>query len=878
MKSSNSIRREFIQFFENKNHTFVKSSPVIPHEDPTLLFTNAGMNQFKDVFLGQGKRRYKRAVNSQKCIRVSGKHNDLEEVGHDTYHHTFFEMLGNWSFGDYYKKEAIKWAWQLFTDIWKLPSKKLWSTVYIDDEEAESHWKNYTNIDPSHVLRFDEKDNFWEMGATGPCGPSSEIHIDLGPEYCDKKHIKNHKCEVNGGCRRFIELWNLVFIQYNRDETGNLRNLPERHVDTGMGFERIVAVLQDKASNYDTDIFKPLIEEVERFTNLKYDRAQQEEKIAFRVLADHIRMLTFAIGDGAIPSNEGRGYVLRRILRRAARYARKLGMHHPFIYKLTPVVVEIMGESYPEVKERIKHIMEVIKSEEISFNKTLDRGIEIFEGISEKVKSRGERLIPGKEAFRLYDTYGFPLDLTKNMAEEQNLVIDEEEFDREMENQRERARKAGKFSTEFDHVDNWNVLKHCMNSSNFVGYDKLETESSICKFAKKNGQYQFILTETPFYAESGGQIADKGKIILEENELEVIDVQKDGEDIIHICTGPEDLNIVHSKVLVKVNEKLRHTTMYNHTSTHLLHEALRRTVGDHVQQAGSLVTPDRFRFDFTHFKTLDKKVLEEIEGIVNEQIRQDKEVHIYYTSFEEAKKGGAIALFGEKYSEQVRVVEIENFSKELCGGTHVKHTGQIGSFVILQETGIASGVRRIEAITGPKALEYTQKARHILSELTQILNCTIEELPEKINSMTEQIKVFEKRFREIQSEDIVGKIDSIINNAEKINDTYLAVRDFKGVDIDLLKNLADIFRKKVKSGVILLINQSGQKFNFVCSVTDELIEQGFHAGDLVNEIAKMAGGGGGGRPHIATAGAKNIDKVEDGISLLRDKLRTIKKK
>ncbi|MEJ2051159.1 MAG: alanine--tRNA ligase, partial [Calditrichota bacterium] len=483
MKNSNIIRKEFIDFFKGKDHTVVASSSVIPEQDPTLLFTNAGMNQFKDVFLGIGTRPYKRAVDSQKCIRVSGKHNDLEEVGHDTYHHTFFEMLGNWSFGDYYKAEAIEWAWELFTTVWKLSKDKLWATVYFKDDEAEKIWKTKTNIEPAHILRFGESENFWEMGETGPCGPSSEIHIDLGEEYCDKKQLKNHICKVNGGCGRFIELWNLVFIQFNRDESGILHPLPQKHVDTGMGYERIVAVLQNVPSNYDTDLFIPIIKAVEEITGFFYQESDEQKRIAFRVLADHIRMLTFSITDGAIPSNEGRGYVLRRILRRAARYARTLDMQEPFIFKLVPVVVSIMSGAFPEIQEKKNHVMEVIKSEEENFNRTLDRGIEIFENLTSKIFSEGNTLIPGEDAFRLYDTYGFPLDLTRIMASEKNLTVDEEGFDREMEKQRERARNAGKFAAQFDQEDQWNVLVHCASNSNFVGYDNLQIDTEICKFA-----------------------------------------------------------------------------------------------------------------------------------------------------------------------------------------------------------------------------------------------------------------------------------------------------------------------------------------------------------------------------------------------------------
>ncbi len=876
MKTSNEIRAEFIRFFQDRGHIFVPSSSVVPADDPTLLFTNAGMNQFKDVFLGLGKRPYKRAVNSQKCIRVSGKHNDLEEVGYDTYHHTFFEMLGNWSFGDYYKKEAIAWAWELFTEVWNLPKDRLWATVFKDDDEAGELWAKITHLPKERILRFGAKHNFWEMGEIGPCGPCSEIHFDLGPEYCDKKDIEGHVCKVNGDCGRYIELWNLVFIQYNRDDKGQLHMLPEKHIDTGMGFERIVAVLQGVYSNYDTDLFRPIIQKIGEFANIDYDEATEEQKVALRVIADHIRMLTFSITDGALPSNEGRGYVLRRILRRAARYGRKIDLNKPFIYKLVPTVINIMGDAFPELKDREKHVSEIIKSEEENFNRTLDRGIELFEDLVKKLKAKNETVIPGKEAFRLYDTYGFPLDLTRIMAREHNLTIDEKSFDREMEIQRERARSSGKFVLQFDHIDDWNILLHCPKNSKFVGYEQLEIETRICKFAKKDGKYHIVLTETPFYAESGGQVADRGSIRLENTELKVVDVHKESGEIIHICEGPDKLNIVYPEVYAKVNPEYRLPTMYNHTATHLLHAALRQVLGDHVQQAGSLVAPDRLRFDYTHFKRPTLKEIEEIERIVNEQIRKDIPVEISYMQFAEAKEIGAMALFGEKYEDIVRVVKINNFSIELCGGTHVHRTGEIGAFIIVEETSIASGVRRIEALTGPRAVEFTQEARDILHELSSILNVSGKEITYRVKTLNEQIKELEKRLQKIQTEQIVSRMDQLIQQAEQIGEIKLLVHSFKDQDIDLLKKAADYFRQKTRQGVALFINEMGEKLNFVCAVTDDLIQKkNLKAGNLIKEVAKITGGGGGGRPHLATAGGRDKSKLNQAIEYLKKQLESV---
>ncbi|MBN2365455.1 MAG: alanine--tRNA ligase [Calditrichaeota bacterium] len=868
MKNSKTIRHEFLDFFKNKSHKVVPSSPVIPKDDPTLLFTNAGMNQFKDVFLGIGNRPYKRAVNSQKCIRVSGKHNDLEEVGSDTYHHTFFEMLGNWSFGDYYKREAIQWAWELLTEVWNLNPRKLWATVFKDDDEAEEFWKSETNIEHSQILRFDEADNFWEMGETGPCGPSSEIHIDLGEEYCDKKYLKNHNCHVNGDCGRYIELWNLVFIQYNRDENGKLHSLPQKHVDTGMGFERIVAILQGVNSNYNTDLFLPIINKVEEISSFRYNETDESRRIAFRVLADHIRMLTFSITDGAIPSNEGRGYVLRRILRRASRFARKLDLHEPIIYELVPIVVEIMAEAFPEILQKKKHVMDVIRSEEENFNKTLDRGIEIFDNLANNILKNGQRIIPGEEAFRLYDTYGFPLDLTRVMAEEKNMTVDEEGFDSEMEKQRERARQAGKFSVHLDQVDQWNVLHHCASNSVFVGYENLSLESEICKFAFKGGKFHFVLAETPFYPEGGGQVADKGRITVENVDLKVVDVKREGSEIIHICEGPEDLNIIHARAKAEVDSGHRFPTMYNHTTTHLLHEALRRVLGKHVQQAGSLVSPERLRFDFTHYKKIEREELEEIERIVNEQIRKDISLDIFYTDIKKAREMGVIALFDEKYEEQVRVITIGDFSRELCGGTHVNHTGQIGSFIIVEESGIASGVRRIEALTGPAAIEFMQKTRNILSNVSQILNTSYENITDKLKILSEQIRDQEKRLQKIQTEEILSRVDEIIAKSKKIGKISLGFHIFHDIDMDLLKQVADRFRQKTHLGVLLLVNQTDDKLNFVYTITDDLVKEGYHAGKMLRDIAKITGGGGGGRAHLATAGGKNPDKLDAAIQHL----------
>jgi alanyl-tRNA synthetase len=875
MKTSRQIRQEFIDFFKKHDHTFVPSSPVVPHDDPTLLFTNAGMNQFKDVFLETGTRNYKRAANSQKCIRVSGKHNDLEEVGHDTYHHTYFEMLGNWSFGDYFKKEAIQWAWELLTEVWGFPKERLYATVFGGDqhdgleadEEAERLWKEVTDINPDHVMRFGKKDNFWEMGDSGPCGPCSEIHIDLTPDLSGGEL-------VNAGVPQVIEIWNLVFIQFNRKPGGNLEQLPAKHVDTGMGFERVVRVMQGVDSNYDTDVFQPILAHIGEVVGFTYEEASGEQKIAFRVLADHIRMLTFSITDGGLPSNEGRGYVIRRILRRAARYARKLNMRDPFIHQLVPTVVKNNGDAFPEIVEKQNYVMEVIKAEEESFNKTLDRGLEIFTDIVNDLKVRGETEIPGTDAFKLYDTYGFPFDLTRIMAEEQNMAVDQAGFDVEMEKQRERARKAGKFVMTDVSSDDWEIITPAKESK-FVGYENTAIVTRIHKIARRNGNYHVVLAETPFYAEAGGQIGDRGKIIGDGFELEVVDTQKVGDSNVCICASDKPLEIKDPEVHAVIDMALRTPTTYNHTATHLLQAALRRVLGDHVRQAGSLVAPDHMRFDFTHFKKVEREQLEEIEWIVNEKIQNDMAVEYYFTDFDTAKKKGAMAFFGEKYGDTVRVVSIAPFSLELCGGCHVKHTGQIGPFVITQESSIASGVRRIEALTGPKAVEYIQNSRNVVRDLDQLLNSPAEGLTQRVKDIIDQFRGLEKELQQLKAQQVLRGADEFLQKAEKVGDISLVIREFEDVDLDLLKQLGDTLRHKSPRLVGFLVNHAsnGQVINFVCAVTDDLIrEKKLNAGELVKKAAQIAGGGGGGRPHLATAGAKNVDNLAEVFDFVHQQI------
>ncbi|MCA9743866.1 MAG: alanine--tRNA ligase [Deferribacteres bacterium] len=861
--TASEIRQSFLDFFKEKQHAIVPSAPVVPQDDPTLLFTNAGMNQFKNIFLDLEEPASKRAADTQKCIRVSGKHNDLEDVGFDTYHHTFFEMLGNWSFGDYFKKEAIAWAWELLTEKWGIPKERLYATVFAGDDadglepdtEAENLWKEVTDIKPENVLRFGKKDNFWEMGDTGPCGPCSEIHIDLTPDMSGGKL-------VNADDPRVIEVWNLVFIQYNRLKSGRLEPLPAKHVDTGMGFERIVAVLQGKDSNYDTDVFTPLISEISKLSGVNYPGP--DNGMAHRVIADHIRTLTFAIGDGSLPSNDGRGYVLRRILRRAARFGRTLGLHEPFIYKLVPRLTEMMGEVFPELREKQEYISLVIKSEEESFNQTLDRGLEIFEKIVTTVREKNKTAIPGDEAFRLYDTYGFPLDLTELMAREQSLTVDNAGFEEAMDEQRKRAREAGKWELAIDYQpEKWDELSKG-TASRFIGYTDLEADTEIRRLMREDGRVFFTLADTPFYAQSGGQVGDRGIIEGDGFRIRVLDTQKVGSHIVHV--GEVDGELGEAKVIARVDAARRRDTERNHTATHLLHQALRDTLGTHVSQAGSLVSPERLRFDVTHFQKMEFAQLEDIEGQVNEHIRQDLEIETFTTSFVEARKLGAMAIFEEKYGETVRVVKIGDYSLELCGGTHLTHTGQAGYFNILAESSAAAGIRRLEALTGSGAEAYLRSARRIEDELQQLLHCQRDDLTTKVQELLEQRRQLEHEMQSLRGKLAGQEISGLVAQASALNGFRYVASKVHAQNVDELRTMSDTLRNQLRSGVGVLAAEINQKVTFVCIVTDDLIQdKKLRAGDIVKQVAAIAGGSGGGKPHMALAGGKDTDKIDAAL-------------
>ena len=884
MKNSKEIRQEFISFFEDRGHRFVRSAPVVPNDDPTLLFSNSGMAQFKDVFLGTGVREYNRAANSQKCIRASGKHNDLEDVGHDNYHHTFFEMLGNWSFGDYFKKEAIEWAWELMTDVWGLPKDKLWATVYEGgegveaDEDAENLWRTRTDINPEQVLRFDKQDNFWEMGEVGPCGPCSELHIDLGEGTCPLSD--KHDCSVNlEGCWRFVELWNLVFIQYQRFPDGHLEPLAAQHVDTGMGLERVCRVLQGVDSNYSTDLFTPILAGISEVTG--QEDSGGDVGVAYRVIADHLRSLSFAIADGAFPSNEGRGYVLRRMLRRATRYGRVLNMHEPFIYKLVPVLAEVMGDAFPEINKQQKHVQNVIQAEETSFGLTLDRGLEIFEKMVSTPETKAAEQLSGEDAFKLYDTYGFPVDLTRLMCEERGIGTDENGFDKLMQEQRTRAREAGKFKAT---LDEWTEISAGQDSK-FVGYDVLRTESKLRRHSRNDqGQWQFILDITPFYAESGGQVGDHGTLEQNRKKWNVVDVQKQGDSIIHFCEEvyPEaknaspDFTPDASPMTAVVNAELRLSTTNNHTAAHLMHEGLKQVLGEHVNQAGSLVNPEILRFDFTHFEKVTERQLEEIENIVNSVIRDNIPTDIYETPFQEALDSGITALFGEKYGDVVRVVKVSDFSEELCGGCHVKATGQIGQFRIFSEEAIASGVRRIVAVTGRQAELMSQEQGHVARFLRQLMNVPEVQVPEAVEKLAEDKRKLERELQALRSEAALAGVSELIAQAEEVEGVLVLAKIIEVDSADTLRNMGQALREKMPSGIAWLATSMSGKSTLLCVVTDDLIARGFKAGELVNALALLADGRGGGKPNMAQAGIKAPEKLAEALAtapvLVREKL------
>jgi alanyl-tRNA synthetase len=829
------------------------------------------MNQFKDVFLGLDSRSYVRATTAQKCVRAGGKHNDLDTVGRTPRHHTFFEMLGNFSFGDYFKEQAIEYAWELLTQVMKLPKEKLWITIYEDDEEAFALWQKVAHLSNDRIIRLGEKDNFWSMGDTGPCGPCSEIMYDRGSEYACGDDCAVGVCD----CDRWLEIWNLVFMQFNRDENGVMSPLPRPSIDTGMGLERLTSVLQNKNSNYDTDLFVPIINQIEKLTGKEYEPS--EGGFPFRVIADHSRACLFLIADGVLPSNDGRGYVLRRIIRRAVRFGKLLGIEEPFLYKNVDVIVEIMKDAYPELLGKQEFVKKVIRLEEERFFVTLNEGIRKLEEIVRVIIEKDEKFIKGEEAFMLYDTYGFPLDLTEDMAEENSLQVDTAGYHAMMEEQRQRARQANKTGSAFAEE---RILHEILNGTPgtiFVGYEDYACDGKVLAVIKDSSLAEYAADEetmlvtdySPFYAESGGQIADSGMILGVNGKMTVTDVHKTGQWIIHF--GRLEGSISQGdKVKLENDRERRLNTARNHTATHLLHKALREVLGEHAQQKGSLVEPNRLRFDFAQLSPLTDEQLEEIENRVNRAIWNLYDVNTTLTGVEQAREMGAIALFGEKYGDEVRVVKIDDYSMELCGGTHVKNTGQIGLFRILSEASIGSGLRRIEAVTGSYAFNYLRQAETNLKKAAGQLKTTVSEVNDRIEALNKTLKEKDREIDNLKAKLSNASSGDILNKAVSINGVNLLFEEVAYEDANLLRQNAEMLKDKLGTAVVMLGAVIDEKVSLVCFISKDLVEKGLHAGKLIGLAAKITGGGGGGRPDMAQAGGRDTSKLTDALAAARE--------
>jgi alanyl-tRNA synthetase len=888
MRSANEIRQEFIDFFVKKHgHTFVPSSPVVPQDDPTLLFTNAGMNQFKDVFLGTGTRPYGRAVDSQKCIRAGGKHNDLDDVGKDTYHHTFFEMLGNWSFGDYFKKEAIAWAWELLTKVWGLDKARLHATVFegdaaeglAPDDEAAELWRTETDINRTHIHKGNKKDNFWEMGETGPCGPCTEIHIDRTPDKSGGKLVNAGRAEV-------IEIWNLVFIQFNRSADRRLTPLPARHVDTGMGFERVAAVLQNKTSNYDTDVFTPIFAAIQQVTSaLPYTgKLDDLRDTAYRVIADHIRALTFALTDGAVPSNTARGFVLRRILRRAERYGwQHLGTTEPFLCELVPVVVEVMGGFFPELRRNPGQVTAVIRDEEEGFLKTLDRGVKLFQEAEQRLRKEQADTISGADAFKLHDTYGVYVDIIEQMAAEKGLKVDRPGYEREMDEAKRKARSARKKMVITA------VSGELPRTDDSPKYGPLTAEAKLLGWVRANAvvrtgslgageEAALLFDRTNFYAEQGGQVGDIGAVTTATGRFEVEDTQKLGDSVLHIGRVVDGRLESGQQASLQV-DAIRAHTLRNHTATHLLNWALRKVLGEHIEQKGSLVDPEKTRFDFSHNEPLTPTELAEVERLVNEEIYADMPVNPVTMPLAEAKKlPGVRAVFGEKYPDPVRVLLIgaerpadvtPEHSVEFCGGTHLTHTGQAGFFRIASQEAVGKGVRRVIAVTGREAVAAVQRLASVVDDLTGRFNCKPEELPSRIEGLQDEIKKLQQQLKKGAASDLQSAADKLLAGAAEVKGTRIIIGEMPAGPEEQMRQQVDRLRQKAGSAVVVIGWSEDSKVQLMAAVTDDLVKKGVHAGKLVGQVAKVVGGGGGGKPSMAQAGGKEPAKLGEALQLAR---------
>lgn len=869
------IRKRFLEYFQKQGHTIVPSSPLVPKDDPSLLFTNAGMVQFKQVFLGQEKRAYIRATTAQKCLRVGGKHNDLENVGRTARHHTFFEMLGNFSFGDYFKKEAIQFAWEFLTQELKLDPNRLYITVYKDDDEAASLWQEVAGVPRERIFRLGEKDNFWAMGDTGPCGPCSEILFDQGEEMACGPNCGIGVCD----CDRYLEIWNLVFMQFNRDEAGKLTPLPKPSIDTGMGLERISAVCQGVHSNFDSDLFQGIIGYLCDKAKVKY-KEDEDIDTALRVIADHLRAISFMIADGILPANEGRGYVLRRLIRRAYRFGRLLGFKEPFLFESLAKVTEEMQEAYPELLKSESFARDVVLKEEERFSQTLDKGLGILAEEMENLKKAQKKVFPGDLAFKLYDTYGFPLDIIRDITEKEGLDLDEAGFEKYMQEQKQRAKEAWKGSGEKDLTSQFASLVKQEAKSEFIGYEFLKGEGVITYLlnekgeivsALNRGEAGYIVTDkTPFYGESGGQVGDRGRIVGPKGKAEVVNTLKVSKSLILHQVKVQEGNLQEKEtVLLQVDEGDRIATARNHTATHLLHAALRKVLGEHVKQAGSLVEPKRLRFDFTHIKPVSEEELKKIEAEVNRVILSGVEVETEVMDYEEAVQQGAMALFGEKYEDKVRVVKVPGFSAELCGGTHLKNTSQAGLFVIASEEGVAAGVRRIEALTGFEAYKYVQEVRDTLKEVQSSLEVGARQVVDKVKSLVQENKQLVRENKRLTEKLAARQGANLLENIEEIAGIKVLTARLEVEDIEAIRKVMDDLRSKLESGIILLASNNQGKALLLLSVSKDLHEK-FTAPKLIKEVAREVGGGGGGRPDLAQAGGSQGENIDKAFARLKE--------
>ncbi|MEK6636300.1 MAG: alanine--tRNA ligase [Planctomycetota bacterium] len=868
---TNEIRNKFLKFFEKKSHVIWPSDSLVPQNDPTLLFTGAGMNQFKDMFLGKGNLNFKKATTCQKCIRTG----DIDNVGRTASHHTFFEMLGNFSFGDYFKKETIEWAWEFLVQELKISKERLSVSVYKDDQESYEIWEKHIGIPRERIYLYGEKDNFWPSnapthGPNGPCGPCSEIFFDQGEEIgCGRK-----ECEPACDCDRYVEIWNLVFTQYDRKEGGRLEPLPHKNVDTGMGLERMTRVMQGVQTNFDIDIFRPIIKSIEEISSLKYN-GKLEHAVLMRRIADHTKACVFCISDGVLPSNEGRGYVERRLLRRAIRDGAQLGVNDSFLYKLVPIVSDVMQEYYPDIKQRRENIARIVKSEEEKFHETLELGTRMLEELMEAMQKNKQKILQGQEAFKLYDTYGFPLDITESILNEKGFTVDKDGFEKELNKQRLQAKSASQMTGQVFDTGPLSKIKDISKGTKFLGYEKCACEGKVIAIiqgdqlvdaAKAGSEVTVILDQTPFYGESGGQIGDTGMLESNGNQVQITDTKKNNDFILHSGKVVKGELKKDAMINAKVDIQRRHSIRKNHSATHILHYALRRVIGQHAEQAGSLVTPDRLRFDFHHFSSLTNEEITRIEDLVNERILENMPILAKDSTIQEARSAGAIALFGEKYGDRVRVVSIGDFSKELCGGTHVNSSGEIGLLRIVGESSIAAGVRRIEAITGVEALNRSREKEQIIREMCDILNTSENKMITKTQEVLHELKNLQKEVHKLKQKDLGDKAGSFIENAREVSGVKIITKKLENASVEDLRKTVDLLMKSGGEMAIVLGTTQNERATIIVALSPHVVKRGLHAGNISKEVAKIIGGGGGGRPDMAQAGGQLVDKLDEALN------------